>query len=159
MLKGFKDFIMRGNVVDLAVGVTIGAAFATLVQSFSDSFLQPLINAIGNGNAEVPGAFKLGPGDNAITYGAFASTLIGFIMTAAVVYFLVVMPMNRLMERASKGEVEVPQQPSEEAKLLREIRDALVADADRTAPLPRSGGASPTSKTAVGGMGRAPESA
>ncbi|HEX6681611.1 MAG TPA: large conductance mechanosensitive channel protein MscL [Candidatus Limnocylindrales bacterium] len=124
MLKGFKDFIMRGNVVDLAVGVTIGAAFTALVTSFSDSFLKPLISAIGT--SDVPGTVDLG-NKNLITYGAFFSAVIGFLMTALVVYFLVVLPMNKLAERRRKGEEPPPAAPSEEIKLLTEIRDALLA--------------------------------
>src|SRR5262245_3055597 len=118
---------MRGNVVDLAVGVTIGAAFTALVTSFSDSFLKPLIGLIGN--ASVPGAIELGTAQNPnpITYGAFVSTLIGFLVTAAVVYFRVVLPMNKLAERRRRGEEPEPQAPSEEVKLLMEIRDALLA--------------------------------
>jgi large conductance mechanosensitive channel len=135
VLKGFKDFVMRGNVVDLAVGVTIGAAFATLVTSFSDSFLKPLINLIGS--AEVPGTVDLGE-NNPVTYGAFFSTLIGFTLTAAVVYFLVVLPMNKLAERRRKGEEPEPKAPSEEVKLLMEIRDALLAGRGGVPPAPRS---------------------
>lgn len=140
MLKGFKDFIMRGNVVDLAVGVTIGAAFATLVSSFSDSFLKPLISAIGFKGDKLPGTIPLGSTQNAITYGAFLSTVIGFVITAAVVYFLVVLPMNKFAERRKRGEEPEPKAPSEEVKLLMEIRDALVAQ--------RGAGATPVPRTA-----------
>jgi len=137
VLKGFKDFIMRGNVVDLAVGVTIGAAFATLITSFSDSFLKPLISLVGPKDGNVPGTVELGSAENVITFGAFLSTLLGFILTAAVVYFLVVLPMNKLAERRKKGEEPEPEAPSEEVKLLMEIRDALVAQRGAP-PAPRS---------------------
>lgn len=137
MLKGFKDFIMRGNVVDLAVGVTIGAAFATLVTSFSESFLKPLINLVGVKGDSIPGTIELGSAENVIAYGAFLSTVLGFLITAAVVYFLVVLPMNKLAERRKKGEEPEPEAPSEEVKLLMEIRDALLAQRG-AAPVPRS---------------------
>ncbi|MEV0270643.1 large conductance mechanosensitive channel protein MscL [Hamadaea sp. NPDC050747] len=143
MLKGFRDFIMRGNVVDLAVGVVIGAAFATLVTSFTDTFLTPLINMVGAGDdSKLSGMIPL-PGtnpktglDNGIPYGQFVSAIIAFLLTAAVVYFLVVLPMNKFAERFKKnGKEAAPALPSEEIQLLREIRDALVA-ANRT-PSPR----------------------
>ena len=141
MLKGFKDFIMRGNVVDLAVGVVIGAAFATLVTSFTDAFLKPLLGTVG----AKPGRLGLTvalPGDgNALDFGAFISATIAFLMTAAVVYFLVVLPMNKLAERRKKGEEPEPKAPGEEVKLLMEIRDALVAQRGSqvsAAPAPRS---------------------
>lgn len=141
MLKGFKEFIMRGNVVDLAIGVVIGAAFSALVTQFTTSFLTPLIVAVGAGGDKIGGATKL-PGrlasgdDNAILWGAFISALIAFVLTAAVIYFLVVLPMNKFAERrARNNEPPPPALPTEEIQLLREIRDALVAG--RT-PQPRS---------------------
>jgi large conductance mechanosensitive channel len=134
---------MRGNVVDLAVGVVIGAAFATVVTSFTDSFLKPLLAAIGSKNGEIGGmAIPLpGPENNALNFGSFISAIIGFVMTAAVVYFLVVLPMNKLAERRKRGEEPPPDAPSEEIKLLTEIRDALLAQRGVTAgatPGPRS---------------------
>lgn len=129
MLKGFRDFISRGSVVDLAVGVVIGAAFTTVVNSFTTSFLTPLINLIGGAN--IAGEIDL-PGKGAITWGAFLSSVIGFVITASVVYFLVVVPMNRLAIMRKRGEIPPPAGPSEEVQLLREIRDALTAQ--RSAP-------------------------
>jgi large conductance mechanosensitive channel len=140
VLKGFKDFILRGNVVDLAVGVVIGAAFATLVTSFTDAFLKPLLGTIGAKQGRLGLTVTL-PGDgNALDFGAFLSATIAFLMTAAVVYFLVVLPMNKLAERRKKGEEPEPQAPSEEVKLLMEIRDALIAQQGAqvgTPPAPR----------------------
>lgn len=127
MLKGFRDFVLRGNVVDLAVGIVIGAAFATLVGSFSESFLTPIINMIGVGGDGIGGVIALPGENNYIKWGAFISAVIAFVMTAAVVYFLVVLPMNRLAEMRKRGEVEEPSAPSEEILLLTEIRDALLA--------------------------------
>ncbi len=124
MLKGFRDFISRGSVVDLAVGVVIGAAFTGVVTSFTTSFLTPLINMVGG--TKIDGKIDLA-GEADITWGAFLSTVIGFMITAAVVYFLVVVPMNRLAEMRKRGEVEEPEAPSEEVRLLMEIRDLLAA--------------------------------
>ena len=123
MLKGFKDFLLRGNVVDLAVAVVIGAAFGAVVTSFVNSFLNPLIGLIGGG-----GKFggKVVINDQQFTWGAFLSTLIGFVLTAAVVYFVVVMPMKRLLERRIRGEEPGPVAPTE-VELLVEIRDLLRA--------------------------------
>ena len=100
MLKGFKDFLLRGNVVDLAVAVVIGAAFGALVTSFVDSFLTPLIGLVGGGG-ELGGDFVVN--DQHFTWGAFLSRLIGFVLTASVVYFVVVVPMKRLVERRASG--------------------------------------------------------
>jgi len=126
MLKGFKDFIMRGNVVDLAVGIVIGAAFAALVTQFTDSFLNPLIElATGAKPGKVGGTVTL----HGVTfaYGKFVGAIIAFLLTAAVLYFLVVFPMNKLAERRKRGEEPPPAAPSEEVKLLTDIRDALLA--------------------------------
>jgi large conductance mechanosensitive channel len=125
MLKGFKDFIMRGNVVDLAVGVVIGAAFTGVVTQMTKSFLEPLIKMIGGGSSLKAGKWTLGGQE--FDWAAFINALITFALTAAVLYFLVVFPMNKLAERRKRGEEPPPSAPSEEVKLLTEIRDALVA--------------------------------
>ncbi|MDT5039176.1 MAG: large conductance mechanosensitive channel [Actinoplanes sp.] len=125
MFKGFKDFIMRGNVVDLAVGIVIGAAFTAVVTAFTTSFIKPLIQLIGGGTGASAGAWKARPGV-IFDYSAFINAIITFLITAAVLYFLVVYPLNRLAERRKRGEEPPPEAPSEEVKLLTEIRDALV---------------------------------
>lgn len=124
MLKGFKDFIMRGNVVDLAVGIVIGAAFTTVVTQLTKSFLEPLVRLAGGGG-QLKGVWRV----NGVIfdYAAFINAVIAFLMTAAALYFLVVVPMNKLAERRRRGEEPPPAAPSEEVKLLTEIRDALVA--------------------------------
>jgi large conductance mechanosensitive channel len=125
MFQGFKDFIMRGNVVDLAVGVVIGTAFTAVVTSFTKSFLEPLIKLISGGTGDTKGAWE--PVQGVIfTYAAFINAVITFVLTAAVLYFLVVMPLNVLAERRRRGEEPPPKAPSEEVKLLTEIRDALL---------------------------------
>jgi large conductance mechanosensitive channel len=123
MLKGFKDFIMRGNVVDLAVGIVIGAAFTAVVTAFTNGFIKPLIAMFGGGTVK-NGTFKL----NGATfdYASFINAIITFLITAAVLYFLVVYPLNKLAERRKRGEEPPPAAPSEEIVLLTQIRDALV---------------------------------
>jgi large conductance mechanosensitive channel len=123
VLKGFKDFIMRGNVIELAVGVVMGVAFNNLVTEFTKSFLEPLIRLFGGGG-QLAGSFKI----RGVTFdwAAFINAVLSFLMVAAVVYFLVVLPMNTLAERRRRGEEPPPKAPSEEVKLLTEIRDALV---------------------------------
>jgi large conductance mechanosensitive channel len=124
VLRGFKDFIMRGNVVDLAVGLVIGAAFTGLVGQFTKSFLEPLIRLVtGGGKAVNKGVFTINDVD--FDYAAFINGAITFVLTAATLYFLVVLPMNKLAERRARGEEPKPKAPSEEILLLREIRDAL----------------------------------
>ncbi|GAA1811657.1 large conductance mechanosensitive channel protein MscL [Planosporangium flavigriseum] len=123
MLRGFKDFVMRGNVVDLAVGVVIGAAFTTLVTTFTKSFLEPLIRLITGGTGQMKGQFKIA--GEPFDYAAFINATITFLLTAATLYFLVVLPMNKLAERRARGHEPRPKAPSEEILLLREIRDAL----------------------------------
>ncbi|MET7706012.1 large conductance mechanosensitive channel protein MscL [Micromonospora sp. NPDC005413] len=132
MLKGFKDFIMRGNVVDLAVGVVIGAAFTGVVTAFTTSFLKPVIKLVGGGEDQFAGQWKLSEG-NFVDWAGFINAAITFLLTAAVLYFLVVFPMNKLAERRQRGEEPPPAAPSEEVKLLTEIRDALVS-AGHTTP-------------------------
>ncbi|MGY1814302.1 large conductance mechanosensitive channel protein MscL [Blastococcus sp. SYSU D00820] len=123
MLKGFKDFLLRGNVVDLAVAVVIGAAFTAVVSAFTDSFLTPLIGLVGGGG-ELGGSFEVN--GQTFTWGAFVSQVITFVLTAAVVYFVVVLPMKKLIERRKRGEEPGPAQPTQ-VELLIEIRDLLRA--------------------------------
>ncbi|WP_433128342.1 large conductance mechanosensitive channel protein MscL [Micromonospora sp. CA-240977] len=125
MLKGFKDFIMRGNVVDLAVGIVIGAAFTGVVTQLTKSFLEPLIKMMGGGSGLSAGRWTIG--GQTFEWAAFINALITFLLTAAVLYFFVVYPMNKLAERRRRGEEPPPAAPSEEIKLLTEIRDALVS--------------------------------
>jgi len=131
-LRGFKDFVLRGNVVDLAVGIVIGAAFATLVGSFTDSFIKPLLQLFGASSQQVGGAFYVKA--VAFPYSTFINGVITFLITAAVLYFLVVTPMNKFAERRTRGVEPEPAKPSEEILLLREIRDALQGGGSEAAP-------------------------
>src|SRR3954463_7423022 len=109
MIKGFKDFLLRGNVIDLAVAVVIGTAFTALVTSFTESFLKPLIALIGGGGTN-GGEFVIN--EQHFTWGAFISAVITFVLTAAVVYFVVVLPVKAIMERRRRGEEAGPTQPT-----------------------------------------------
>ena len=131
-LEGFRDFIMRGNVIDLAVGIVIGAAFSSVVTVFTSSFIEPLIRAIGGNTGKIGGQFTFN--GQTFDYAAFINGVISFMITAAVLYFLVVLPMNALAERRKRGEVPPPAAPSEEVLLLTQIRDALVTNG---VPAPR----------------------
>ena len=123
MIKGFKDFLLRGNVVDLAVAVVIGAAFTAVVTSFTTSFLEPLIGLAGGGGVD-GGVFEVDR--QKFTWGSFVNQLITFVLTAAVVYFVVVLPMKKLLERRAAGEEAGPVAPTQ-VELLVEIRDLLRA--------------------------------
>ena len=121
MLKGFKEFLARGNIVDLAVAVVIGTAFTALVTKFTESIIQPLINRVGAGGGSEYGLLKFDiGGGQTIDLNVLLSAAINFVLVAAVVYFLVVMPYNRLRK---KGEVEQAQDT--ELSLLTEIRNLL----------------------------------
>lgn len=104
MLKGFKNFIMRGNVVDLAVGIVIGAAFGKLIDQFVASFIAPIVAWIlpgGSGLAQKNFTLFGEP----FWYGAFIEALITFVATAAAIYFFVVVPLNKLNERRKTADV------------------------------------------------------
>jgi large conductance mechanosensitive channel len=123
VIKGFKDFLMRGNVVDLAVAVVIGTAFTALVKAFTDSFIQPIINVVMGGGV-TGGTVKLDD-DNRLLFGSFFNAAITFLITAAVVYFVFVLPLKTLAERRKRGDVPEPTVVPEDVALLTEIRDLL----------------------------------
>jgi large conductance mechanosensitive channel len=132
MLKGFKDFIMRGNLVELAVAFIIGGAFATVVTTFTAVILSLIAKVTGGRNPDMT-SFK--PGD--VPVGAFLTAAIAFLILAFVVYFFVVTPYNRLQERMSRGEEPAP--PAPDIALLTEIRD-LLADRPGDARVEGGGG-------------------
>lgn len=125
MFKGFKDFIMRGNVIELAVAVVIGAAFNTVVERVVESLINPIIGVVFQADS-LDNALLIPIGNGEIALGSVIGAIINFIIVAAVVYFVFVLPMNKAKERAAlRGEPEeVP--PSQE-ELLAEIRDLLKA--------------------------------
>jgi large conductance mechanosensitive channel len=131
MIKGFKDFILRGNVVDLAVAVVIGAAFGSIVTAFTQRILQPLINAVTP--PESPGfGIQIVPGKEStyIDVASLITATLNFAIVAAVVYFLIVLPLNSLKERRKRGEEAGPAEPTD-VELLIEIRDLLRAQHER----------------------------
>jgi large conductance mechanosensitive channel len=124
VLKGFKEFIAQGNVIDLAVAVVIGAAFSAIVAAIVDNLINPLIGLLFN--AESLDHVKLG----VFGVGAIIGAIINFLAVALIVYFVFVLPMNKYKEHqaAKNPAVEEPTLPSEQ-ELLIEIRDALRKDA------------------------------
>ncbi|CAN5597648.1 large-conductance mechanosensitive channel protein MscL [soil metagenome] len=121
MLKGFKDFISRGNVIDLAVAVVIGTAFTGLVTAFTKSVIQPLIDRIGATPDKEYGFLKIPlGGDTFVDLNAVLTAALNFLIVAAVVYFIIVVPFKKLKERDKKV-VE----SETELTLLTEIRDLL----------------------------------
>ncbi len=126
MLKGFRDFLFRGNIIDLAVAVVIGTAFVALVATFTAAVITPILAVFGGGN-ELGWGFQLT--DNPATFiniGALVTALITFVITAAVVYFLVVVPAKKAQGVLAR-EQEAEPEPEEQVVLLREIRDSLRA--------------------------------
>jgi large conductance mechanosensitive channel len=121
MLKGFKEFLSRGNIIDLSTAVVIGTAFTALVTQFTDSIIKPLINRIGVNQKSDLGVLRISiGGGQTIDLNNVLSAAINFVIIAAVVYFLVLLPYTTLRKR---GEVE----PADDAQvvLLTEIRDLL----------------------------------
>ncbi|MDI1311988.1 large conductance mechanosensitive channel protein MscL [Prosthecobacter sp.] len=133
MLKEFKAFILKGNVVDLSTGVIIGAAFGTIVTAFTKGIIAPLLQAIG-GNPNVSLGIKIGElvnekGErtaNMLDIGMVINAVIGFLITAAVIFFVIIKPVNTLMARMKRAEaVAPPEGPAADIVLLTEIRDLL----------------------------------
>ena len=125
MLKGFKEFISRGNALDLAVGVVIGASFGAVVTSIVDQVLNPLIaGLVGKPNFDDVLAFTIR--DATVRPGAVVTTLVNFLLVAAAIYFFVVLPMNQLAARR-KVQAAEPEAPAEDVRVLTEIRDLLAA--------------------------------
>lgn len=126
MLKGFKEFLSRGNVIDLAVAVVIGAAFTGLVTSFTEKVVQPLVDRVGAGGDREYGFLKISLGgtpEQFVDFNAVLAAFINFLIVAAVIYFVIVLPYKKLRER---GEVEQAQDT--ELSILTEIRDLLAAN-------------------------------
>ncbi|MDN5821914.1 MAG: large conductance mechanosensitive channel protein MscL [Brachybacterium sp.] len=143
-MKGFKNFVMQGSVIDLAVGVVIGGAFTALIGAFVDNLIQPVINVFGGQNPAGL-AFTIIEGNDGtlVNIGAVISAIIAFLITAAVVYFVFVLPISsaRRLDRKRRGlPVEEETPISEDIILLTEIRDALTARHDGAA---QPGGTTP----------------
>ena len=123
MLKGFKQFIMRGNVVDLAIAVVIGTAFAAVVKAFVADILTPIVAAIvGKPNF---GALTFTINHSQFLYGDLINAAITFASVAAAVYFFVVVPLNKLAERRARGQAPAEDPVPPDIALLTEIRDLI----------------------------------
>jgi len=129
MLKGFKDFILRGNVIELSIAVVVGTAFTALVSAFTSNIVNPVLAAAGGVETHGLG-FYVWPGNDKtfVNIGAVVTAFLTFLITAAVVYFIFVAPMNRInrmvKSRLSAAEPEEEPIPADTA-LLAEIRDLL----------------------------------
>lgn len=117
----FKEFILRGNVMDMAIGVIIGGAFQGIVSALTEDFINPLINGIGG--AEVGGTIKI-YGGQVIKYGDFITAVINFLIMAFILFMLLKV-VNKIMAVGKKKEEAAAPAKSDEVKLLEEIRDEL----------------------------------
>jgi large conductance mechanosensitive channel len=133
MLKGFKQFIVRGNVVDLAVAVVIGAAFGAVITSFVSEILTPLIAAIV-GKPDFS-AFSLNVNGSDVKYGLFLNALIAFLLVASAIYFFIVAPMNAYIERKRRGQAPPDPTTKKCAECLSEIPIAAKRCAFCTSPV------------------------
>lgn len=129
MIQGFKEFIMRGNVIDLAVAVVIGAAFTAVVSAIVDGIFNPLIAAIFNADS-LANSLTLPLGESEIKFGLVLAAIINFLIVAAVVYFVFVMPINKMKEAQERRRkvgitADDTAAPATELDLLTEIRDLL----------------------------------
>ena len=128
MLKGFREFALKGNFIDLAVAVVVGAAVATLIGAISEGLILPIVGIFLGGGVNA-GQFEIN--GQIIDISLIINAFITFIITMAVIYFAFVMPMNKLRERIGAGGIDTK---STEAKLLVEIRDLLAAQQGGTPP-------------------------
>jgi len=119
----FREFVLRGNVVDLAVAVVIGAAFGAVVTSLVENIITPLIAAIGGQPDFSDLAFTIN--GSRFGYGAFINAVVSFLIIAAAVFFLVVKPLNALLARRKRDHEAEPEAPAPDVMLLEEIRDLL----------------------------------
>ena len=125
MIKGFRDFILRGNVIDLAVAVVVGAAFTALVAAVTANLIQPVLNAFGGVDTGSIG-FYINPSkpESYVNISAIIGAIITFLITALVVYFVFVAPMKKILDIAARRKQPVKADPRE-VDLLIEIRDLL----------------------------------
>jgi len=123
MIKGFKEFIARGNAIELAIGIVLGMAFGTVIQAFVDHLITPLIAAIF-GKPDLDNVLTFTINNAQFSIGAILTALINFILVAAAIYFFVVVPLN-VMQRRRRSEEVPPEEKAEDVALLEEIRDLL----------------------------------
>ncbi|QRX92740.1 MULTISPECIES: large conductance mechanosensitive channel protein MscL [Streptomyces] len=147
VLQGFKDFLMRGNVIELAVAVVVGAAFTSIVNAVVKGVINPIVGAFGSQNLDnyqtclstcsVDKKTGLYVDGIYVLWGSVLSAALTFLITAGVVYFLMILPMNKWKARqdAKKPVEDAPAAPTE-IELLTEIRDALIAQRNGTSTAP-----------------------
>ena len=141
VITEFKDFISRGNVIDLAVAVVIGAAFTGIVNALVEGLLTPLIGIIFSRDFS---DMHFTVNDSTFRYGLVINAVLQFVAIAAAIFFFVVKPINVLNERFRRGqETPAPSPPTDEAVLLAEIRDLLVAQGGGGVPGDRGPGRGP----------------
>ena len=135
VFQGFKEFVLRGNAIDLAVGVVIGAAFTGVVTAIVEDFINPLIGAIF-GKPDLTGLWDItlragneaeGIPASVISVGGVLNAILQFLIVALALYFFIVLPMNKLAERRKKDVEPEPEAPAEDVRVLQEIRDLLAA--------------------------------
>lgn len=126
MIQGFKQFIIRGNVIDLAVAVVIGTAFTAVVQALVDGLLLPVIAAVF-GQVALDDVWRFTVNDAEFAVGSVLGALINFLLVALAIYLVVVTPMNRFAIRRAEGTEPEPTAPAQDIVLLGEIRDLLAA--------------------------------
>lgn len=131
MLQGFKKFLLRGNVVELATAVVIGAAFTGIVTAFTQAIIDPLLGMAFN--ADDLAAVELGP----FKVGLLLAAVINFLIVAAVVYFALIFPMTKLKERMDRRRGVAADEPAEtDVEVLQDIRELLRAQQAQTPPRP-----------------------
>lgn len=142
MLKEFKDFAFKGNMIDMAVGIIIGAAFGTVVKSLVNNLFMPVLGKITGGinftemylnlnfpDEKVPYAEALAAGEPVIGYGQFLTDLLSFLLVAFAVFLVVKKAMSVFQTKEDEITPDAPPEPSQEAQLLIEIRDLLKKEA------------------------------
>lgn len=130
MLKGFRDFVLRGNVIDLSVAVVMGAAFGSIVTAFTDRIIKPLLNAITPPSSPGLGVQLMADKPSTfIDFAALITAALNFVVVAAVVYFAIVLPLRTLQQRRKRAVESTTSLPTD-IELLTEIRDLLSARTD-----------------------------
>jgi large conductance mechanosensitive channel len=129
MLREFRAFLLRGNLLEIAVAFVVGAAFVKVVNALVQDLIQPIIAAVVSTPSFNDKTFHIGKG--VFRYGAFITEVIVFVVTAAAVFFLIVKPAQVVLARIRRGDLEAPSEPSEEVVLLTQIRDALASQQAR----------------------------
>lgn len=133
MLKGFRDFITRGNVVDLATAVVIATAFTAVVSALVEAVLMPLVSAlVGTPNFDDFAVVMLN--DTPIRFGVLLTALVNFLLIAGAVYFVIIAPMARMAQARERRAGVAPAEEEEQITLLREIRDQLRAETPAQRP-------------------------